>query len=62
MSDKYKVVFYQGSTYEVIKKGSESVSEILRINYPEEYCDKSVFQGSLSDCEAYIRLKESGYM
>ena len=24
--------------------------------------DVSVFQGSLSDCEAYIRLHEAGYM
>ena len=24
--------------------------------------EESVYQGGLSDCEAYIRLKEGGYM
>ena len=24
--------------------------------------DEAVYQGSLSDCEAYIRLKQNGYM
>jgi hypothetical protein len=28
----------------------------------KEHNEESVYQGRLSDCEAYIRLKEGGYM
>lgn len=47
---KYRVQFYQDETYEVLE-----ISE-------DDKDDESVFQGSLSDCEAYIRLNEAGYM
>ena len=46
---KYKVKFYQDNTYEVLKKDDDESWE-------------SVYQGSLADCEAYIRLHENGYM
>lgn len=51
---KYKVRFYQDNTYEVLEKKY----------YACEYDDfwESVYQGSLPDCEAYIRLHENGYM
>ena len=29
---------------------------------PNEVNEESVYKGSLSDCEAYIRLHEGGYM
>lgn len=44
----YKVVFFQDNTYEVLK-----------VN---DFDCESVFQGSIADCEAYIRLKQSGYL
>jgi hypothetical protein len=50
---RYKVKFYQNNNYEVL--------ELIQGAYNEEHWD-SVFQGSLSDCEAYIRLHEKGYM
>lgn len=44
----YKVVFFQNDTWEVLK-----------IN---DFDCESVFQGSLADCEAWIRLKQFGYL
>jgi hypothetical protein len=58
MSDiEFKVRFMMNDTYEVLKMyKSEDYGEY-------EYDDsESVFQGSLADCEAYLRLTESGYM
>ena len=51
---KYKVRFYQNNTYEVLEKKYYA--------YEDDDFYESVFHGSLSDCEAYIRLHESGYM
>jgi hypothetical protein len=50
---EYKVRFYMDGLYEVVRR-----------DYVSDYEDKEtvVFQGSLSDCEAYIRLKKDGYM
>jgi hypothetical protein len=48
---KYKVRFFIDNTYEVLEKVYD---------YDDEYWE-SVFQGSISDCEAYIRLHEKGY-
>lgn len=53
MEKRYQVQFYQDSTYEVF--------ELINEGSDTEYWE-SVFQGSLSDCEAYIRLHEVGYM
>lgn len=49
----YKVRFFQDNTWEVysVEKPTEK----------EEYY-QSHFQGSLTDCEAWIRLTEGGYM
>jgi len=52
---KYKVRFFQDDIYEVTIPA-----------YGDEYYygegEESVFQGTLPECEAYIRLKEKGYM
>jgi hypothetical protein len=48
---KYKVRFYQDDTYEV-----------LQLNLNEDEYEPTGFSGSLADCEAWIRLHESGYM
>ena len=45
---KYEVRYYMDKEYSVYNNESD-------IHSP-------VFVGSLSDCEAYIRLKEGGYM
>lgn len=48
-------------TYEVILKDEQLIFDELPDEdyWPEE---ESVYQGRLTDCEAYIRLKEGGYM
>ena len=51
---EYKVRFYQDDDYEVV--------EAVDNGDPYEFYYEQVFKGSLSDCEAYIRLKEKGYM
>ena len=60
---KYQVRFYQDSTYEVIEiittygeRTSAYDSE------PDNIQENAVFNGSISDCEAYIRLKSVGYL
>ena len=46
MEKKYRVSFYMNDIYEVI----------------DNETNESLFQGSLSDCDAYIRLKENEYI
>jgi len=61
---KYRVSYYIDNEYEVM----ELISFTRKVDPlgfdTGEYDDteKSVFKGSLSDCEAYIRLHEQGYM
>lgn len=60
---KYKVRFYGNNTYEVVEihiKYGERVSAYE--SEPDVKHEVPVFQGSLADCEAYIRLHENGYM
>ena len=45
-----KVEALQGDTYQVVQI------------YTETYDADVLFQGSLSDCEAFIRLREGGYL
>lgn len=47
---RYKVRYFQDNTYEVYGRNDDEESLY------------SFFQGSLSDCEAWIRLKEGGYL
>lgn len=58
MDKKFQVRFFQDNTYEVLKQ------EFTLDKVVEEYVIawEKVYQGSLSDCEAYIRLHENGYM
>lgn len=48
---KYRVGYYQDGFYEV-----------LEFNEDEDGYNPVGFQGSLADCEAWIRLHEEGYM
>ena len=47
---KYRVELIMDSTYQVVERFNNS-----------EF-DEVLFQGSLADCEAYIKLNEQGYM
>ena len=51
----YRVASRMDNEYEVWELDAAEVGE-------DVYEDVSVFQGSLADCESYIRLQESGYM
>jgi hypothetical protein len=59
MDKKFQVRFFQDNTYEVFEKQEFTLDKVV-----EEYVIawEKVYQGSLSDCEAYIRLHENGYM
>lgn len=57
---EYKVRLLKDSKYQVVRIGlieGQSWDE-----WDDHYGEETVFQGSLSDCEAYIRLNENGYM
>ena len=63
MKTEYKVRFLQDDIYEVVEivttyreRTSAYDSE------PNTVEENKVYQGGLSDCEAYIRLREGGYM
>jgi hypothetical protein len=55
---KFKVSFYQDNQFEVYEKVECSPSA-LNPHDDAEFKWKSVFIGSIADCEAYIRLKEN---
>lgn len=60
---KYKVRFWQDNEYEVIKISySHRTYTTAGFYVPTAVNEEQVFKGSLSDCEAYIRLHENGYM
>ena len=54
---RYRVQFFQDDVYEVLQLIPSTI-----LPYGYEDTEDPVFQGSLSDCEAYIRLHEGGYM
>ncbi len=54
MPIKYKVQIYQNNMFEVLIEEYDL--------YEDESVYQSVFQGSLSDCEAYVNLHERGLM
>lgn len=58
---KYQVRFMMDSTYEVVAM-SPKYPECDYNTSDDDYDIESVHQGSISDCEAYIRLKVNGYM
>ena len=60
---KYKVRFFQDNTYEVIEITTTQGKRISAYESENDNIEEyKVYQGSLSDCEAYIRLHEGGYM
>lgn len=66
---KYKVTSLSGDTWQVVSKQKrtihhddiESGNQWDEVYYSEDNT-ATVYQGSLADCEAYLRLKENGYM
>lgn len=60
---KYRVEHMKDNTYEVVETTTEYGERLNAYESEENKVTKeSVFQGTLSDCESYIRLKEKGYM
>lgn len=63
MNKSYKVVFFQDNEYQIFQWDYDiidfdsSPSVIGGFNY-----QNPVFQGTLPECEAWIRLKEGGYL
>lgn len=63
MKREYKVRFFQDDTYEVIEIITTYGERISAYDSePDTVEENKVYQGSLADCEAYIRLHEGGYM
>lgn len=54
---KYRVEYMKDNIYEVVETFVVNEGELSQYIETE-----SVFQGLMSDCESYIRLKEKGYM
>lgn len=59
MRKKYQVRFYQDNIYEVVEITTTYVG--ITSNY-DKVEENVVFNGNISDCEAYIRLKSGGYL
>ena len=61
---RYRVDFYMDNEYSVIEIQNLNYDRGIEYHIPEDECPSEfcVFQGSLSDCEAYINLNEQGYM
>jgi hypothetical protein len=55
--NKYKVRWLIDDTYQVLNIGSGTDLSFDEFENPEV-----LHQGSLSDCESFIRLKEGGYL
>ena len=54
MMDRYRVQNLKDNTYQVLRDEYDEYDSVA-----VTYCE---YQGSLADCEAYIRLQEGGYM
>ena len=60
---KYEVRFMQDDTYEVYEMTPNDNYDEDEWNPDEpEFHEEKVYQGSLSDCDAFIRLKTNGHM
>lgn len=60
---KYKVRFMMDEKYQVVKlTKNEKDDQNDYDSYEKGFNEQIVYQGRLADCEAYIRLNESGYM
>ena len=63
MKKEYKVRFFLDNTYEVIEIITTYGKRTSAYNSESDNVEENkVYQGSLSDCEAYIKLNEGGYM
>lgn len=58
---KYKVRFYQDGIYEVVQVTYPSTPTVTVTLPNNGSYETQVYKGSLSDCEAYIRLHEAGH-
>lgn len=63
MEIKYKVRYLFSGKYEVIET-TKTFGERISVyeSSPDIVVNKSVFDGSLSDCYAFIKLREGGYL
>jgi len=59
---KYRVEFYQDNLYRVMEPYHKDSYTYNGDVYEYEEGENPAFTGSLSDCEAYIRLHKEGYM
>lgn len=60
---KYKVVLMSDDYYQVVKLNPNSKYDENDFDCDEpQFFEEGVYAGSLSNCEAYIRLHEGGYM
>lgn len=57
----YKVQLFKDNIYEVIEL-NKLVEGQSWDGWDDSYQDVSVFKGTLSDCEAWIRLNDGGYI
>ncbi len=63
MKETYKVSHYKGKKYRVMKKITTYGSRTSAYDSePDTETKECVYIGRLADCEAYIRLKESGQL
>jgi len=58
----YKVRFFQDDEYEVVSITYPQTDTFTTTSPYDGRTELQVFKGSLSDCEAWIRLHEKGYM
>ena len=60
---KYKVRLNMDDNYQVFElTPNEKYDENNYASDEPEFTEQAVHDGSLADCEAYIRLREGGYM
>lgn len=62
----YEVLYYGDDKYRVMEKlelsGMDLETETGALLGSQVVAERQVFSGSISDCEAFIRLKEKGYL
>jgi hypothetical protein len=61
MENKYRVQIMEDNIYEVIEL-NKLVEGQSWDGWDDSYQDVKVFQGTISDCEAWIRLNDNGYI
>ena len=71
MNYTYEVLLFKDNTYEVLKT-QKHILDRENVNLTDSVIDsfidgtdreeEKVYQGSISDCEAWIRLKTNGYL